>query len=71
MVRMAVPPGAVQSIEGAEKRGKHPVLMELCSEAVIWFLTVMMTPGHAGVFEITGCEPPGPGKQLCSDDPRV
>lgn len=25
-----------------------------CSGAVMWFLTVMMTPGYAGGFEITG-----------------
>ncbi|CAM5123359.1 unnamed protein product [Eretmochelys imbricata] len=43
---------ALNSINDAEKHGKHQVLIILCSKIIIWFLTVMMKHGYIDEFEI-------------------
>ncbi|XP_042550567.1 40S ribosomal protein S15a-like [Dipodomys spectabilis] len=53
MVHMNVLADALESIDDAEKRGKHQVLIRPCSEVIIRFLTVMMKHGYLGEFEIT------------------
>ncbi|XP_074047877.1 small ribosomal subunit protein uS8-like [Macrotis lagotis] len=43
---------ALKSINNAEKRGKHQVLIKPCSKVIVRFLTVMMKHGYIGEFEI-------------------
>ncbi|XP_037754552.1 40S ribosomal protein S15a-like, partial [Chelonia mydas] len=43
---------ALNSINDAEKHGKHQVLIILCSKIIIRFLTVMMKHGYIDEFEI-------------------
>ncbi|XP_034852019.1 40S ribosomal protein S15a-like [Mirounga leonina] len=52
MVCMSVLADALKSINDAEKRGKHQVLIRPCSKVIVWFLTVMMKHGYIGEFEI-------------------
>ncbi|XP_035568011.1 small ribosomal subunit protein uS8-like [Canis lupus baileyi] len=43
---------ALKSINNAEKSGKCQLPIRPCSKAIIRFLTVMMTNGYIGEFEI-------------------
>uniref|UniRef100_H0XLX4 Small ribosomal subunit protein uS8 n=1 Tax=Otolemur garnettii TaxID=30611 RepID=H0XLX4_OTOGA len=42
----------LKSINNAEKKDKHHVLIRPCSKVIVWFLTVMMKHGYVGEFEI-------------------
>ena len=52
MVCMNVLADTLKSINNAEKRGKHQVLIRLCSKVIIRFLIVRMKHGYIGEFYI-------------------
>uniref|UniRef100_A0A8C6QQA8 40S ribosomal protein S15a n=1 Tax=Nannospalax galili TaxID=1026970 RepID=A0A8C6QQA8_NANGA len=52
MVSMNVLAGTLKSINDAEKRGNHQVLIRSCFKVIICLLTVMMEHGYIGEFEI-------------------
>ena len=50
MVCMNVLGDTLKSISNGEKRGKHQVLIRLCSKVIIRFLIVRMKHGYMGEF---------------------
>uniref|UniRef100_A0A8C4KZA2 40S ribosomal protein S15a n=1 Tax=Equus asinus TaxID=9793 RepID=A0A8C4KZA2_EQUAS len=53
MVLMNVLADALKSINNAEKRPTHQVLIRPCFQVIIQFLTAMLKHGYIGEFEVT------------------
>ena len=53
MVLMNVLADPLKSINNAEKRPTHQVLIRPCFQVIIQFLTAMLKHGYIGEFEVT------------------